>query len=104
MFNVWENVASASIGYERAGFISDTGAFTDGDVSTEAEFNAVVGDCNAGNQSPIIYDAAAAIFIALGVDETSVIGQAGPCALDPAQGQILTGHAIMNGLFQDGQQ
>ena len=26
MFNVWENVASASIGYDRAGFISGVGA------------------------------------------------------------------------------
>ena len=103
MFNIWENVASASIGYERAGPISNVGGFSGGDLNTEAEFNAVMGDCNAGNQSPIIYDAAAAIFIALGVDETSVIGQAGPCGLDPAQGHILTGHAVMNGLFQDGQ-
>ena len=62
-----------------------------------------MGDCNAGNQSPIIYDAAGVIFIALGVDETSVIGQAGPCGLDPAQGEILTGHVVMNGLFQDGE-
>ena len=103
MFNVWENVASAIIAYDRVGFISNVAGFSDGDVNTEAEFNAVMGDCNAGNQSPIIYDAAAAIFIALGVDETSVIGQAGPCGLDPAQGLILSGHAIMNGLFQDGQ-
>jgi hypothetical protein len=103
MFNIWENVASASIGYERTGPISSVAGFSGGDLNTETEFNAVVGDCNAGNQSPIIYDAAGAIFIALGVDETSVIGQAGPCGLDPVQGQILTGHAVMNGLFQDGQ-
>jgi hypothetical protein len=102
MFAVWQNVASASIAYNRAGFISDTGAFTDGDVSTAAEYDAVTNDCNDGDQSPIIYDSAAAIFIALGVDETSVIGFAGPCAIDPAQGRILTGNAVMNGLFQDG--
>ena len=30
-----------------------------------------------------MFDEAAAIFIGLGVDETSVIGFAGPCALDP---------------------
>ena len=102
MFAVWQNVPSASIAYNRAGFISDTGAFTDGDVSTAAEYDAVTDDCNSGGQSPIIYDAAAAIFIALGMDETSVIGFAGPCALDPAQGRILSGNAVMNGLFQDG--
>ncbi len=102
MFDVWEDVASASISYDRAGGISDTGAFTDGNVSTEAEYNAVNGACNAGNQSPVVFDDAAAIFIALGVDETSDIGFAGPCALNPAQGRILSGIAVMNGLFQDG--
>ncbi len=103
MFDVWENVGSASIRYDRAGFIANVPGFGGGDVNTEAEFNAVEGDCNDGNQSPIIYDAAAEIFIALGIDETSVIGFAGPCAIDPAQGRILSGRAAMNGLFQDGQ-
>jgi len=103
MFDVWQNVASASINYARAGFIADVGAFTDGDVSTLAEYNAVVGDCGAGNQSPVIYDTDAAILIALGDDETSVIGFAGPCAIDPGAGQIVSGQVLMNGLFQDGQ-
>ena len=103
MFNVWQNVASASISYTRSGFIDDVGAFTDGDVSTVAEYNAVEGDCGAGNQSPIIYDAAAAIFIGLGLDETSVIGFAGPCAINQAQLEFVSGQAVMNGLFQDGQ-
>lgn len=103
MFNVWQNVASANISYTRSGFIDDVGAFTDGDVSTVDEYNAVEGDCGQGNQSPIIYDEAAAIFIALGVDETSVIGFAGPCAVNPAQLEFVSGQAVMNGLFQDGQ-
>ncbi len=102
MFGVWQSVASASIRYSRAGFISSVAGFSDGNVSTGTEFNAVEDDCAKGNQSPIIYDEAAAIFIALGIDETSVIGFAGPCALDPVQGRILSGHAVMNGLFQDG--
>ncbi len=101
MFNVWEGVTTANIGYNRAGFISAVTGFSDGDVSTLAEFDAVEGDCGAGNQSPIIYDAAAAIFIALNVDETSIIGFAGPCATSGAQ--IVSGEAVMNGLFQDGQ-
>jgi len=102
MFDVWADVPSSSISYDRAGGISDTGVFNDGNVSTEAEYDAVNADCAAGDQSPIVFDEAAAIFIALGVDETSVIGFAGPCALDPAQGRILSGIAVMNGLFQDG--
>jgi hypothetical protein len=43
MFNVWEDVPSASISYDRVGAIQDTGAFTDGDVNTAAEFNALSG-------------------------------------------------------------
>ena len=101
MFQVWQDVTTSNITYSRAGFISAVGAFAGGDVNTLAEFDAVEGDCNAGNQSPIIYDADAAIFIALGVDETSVIGFAGPCALSGG-GAIVSGEAVMNGLFQDG--
>jgi len=103
MFDVWQNVVSSSISYTRAGFIEGVGIFTDGDVSNLGEFNAVEGDCSAGNQSPIIYDENATIFIALGIDETSVIGFAGPCAIDPGAGLIVSGEAVMNGLFQDGQ-
>jgi hypothetical protein len=102
MFNVWQNVASATLSYARAGFINAIGAFTDGDVSTLAEYNAVLGNCAAGNQNPIIYDADAAILIALGKDEESVIGFAGFCALDMDAGEIVSSHVVMNGLFQDG--
>src|SRR4029453_2631655 len=41
MFDAWQDVASASIRYNRAGFIQNTSGFSDGDVSTAAEFNAV---------------------------------------------------------------
>ena len=102
MFAVWQNVTSASISYNRAGFISSVTGFSDGDVSTAAELDAVEGDCANGNQNPIVYDDDAAIFIALAIDETSVIGFAGPCGFDPAQGRIIGGRAVMNGLFQDG--
>jgi hypothetical protein len=100
MFNVWENVSTSNIDYNRAGSISNTGVFTDGDVSTVQEYNAVNTDCGNGVQSPIIYDTAAVIFIDLGLDETSIIGFAGPCALNATQ--IVSGDAVMNGLFQDG--
>lgn len=101
MFNVWQNVASSNIGYMRAGFISSTAGFSDGDVSTGAEYNAVEGDCNNATQSPIIYDADGAIFTDLGMDITSVLGFAGPCAIDASN--YLSGQAVMNGLFIDGQ-
>jgi hypothetical protein len=102
MFNVWENVGSASIGYNRAGAIQDVGAFTDGDVSTAVEYDAVDGACGAGTQSPIIYDATGEIFEDVVADD-AVIGFAGPCAIDPGSGEILSGNAVMNGLYQDGQ-
>ena len=103
LFDVWQNVASAAISYARAGFIEAVGAYSGGDVNTLAEYNAVVGDCGDANQSPVIYDADAAILIALGDDEESVIGFAGPCSIELGTGQFLSGDVLMNGLFQDGQ-
>ena len=100
MFNVWEDVPSASISYNRAGAINDAGAFTDGNVSTAAEFDAVAGSCDNGIQSLIIYDQDGSIFEDLGEDP-SVIGFAGPCAAD-GSGEIVTGLAVMNGTYQDG--
>ncbi len=100
MFDVWQDVPSASIRYSRAGAIQDVGAFTDGDVNTAAEYNAVEGDCGDGNQSPIVYDVDGSLFEDLGEDP-SVIGFAGPCAANGA-GQIVSGVAVMNGIYQDG--
>ena len=100
MFDVWQDVPSASISYNRAGAIQDTGAFTDGDVSTAAEFNAVDGACGSGDQSPIVYDVDGSMFEDLGEDP-SVIGFAGPCAID-GNGVIVSGLAVMNGIYLDG--
>jgi hypothetical protein len=100
MFDVWQDVASASISYSRAGAILDTGVFTDGDVSTAAEFNDVEGDCFDGNQSPIVFDVDGSMFEDLGEDP-SVIGFAGPCAANGA-GNIVSGRAVMNGIYLDG--
>ncbi len=100
MFDAWQDVASASIRYNRAGFIQNTSGFSDGDVSTAAEFNAVEGSCFDGDQSPIVYDVDGSLFEDLGED-SSVIGFAGPCAID-ANGHYFAGRAVMNGRFQDG--
>jgi hypothetical protein len=100
MFDAWQNVASSSIAYQRADAIQAVAGFSDGDVSTAAEFNAVDGSCGAGNQSPIIYDVNGSLFEDLGQD-TAVIGFAGPCAVD-GNGVIVSGIAVMNGIFQDG--
>jgi len=95
MFAVWQNVPSAAISYSRAGFIPG------GDVDSVGRFNTVEGDCNAGDLSPVIYDATGEIFDAV-IGDDAVIGFAGPCAIDVAQGRIVAGHAVMNGLYQDG--
>lgn len=100
MFGVWQAVPTATIAYSRAGFISATGAFSDGDVSTVAEFDAVMASCNTATQSPVIYDVDATIVVDLGFDADAVIGFAGPCAINATQ--FLSGSVVMNGLFQDG--
>ena len=100
MFNVWQNVQTSNIRYNRLGGISNTGAFTDGDVSTPVEFNAVEASCVAGTQSPIIYDATGDIFEDLGYDVDAILGFATPCAT--VGNQIVSGEAMMNGLFQNG--
>lgn len=100
MFDVWQNVASSSIAYTQASPILAVAGFSDGDVSTAAEFNAVEGDCFDGDQSPVVFDANGSMFAALGMDP-GVIGFAGPCAANGA-GQIISGRVAMNGIFQDG--
>ncbi|MBI4465833.1 MAG: hypothetical protein HY656_00195 [Acidobacteria bacterium] len=100
MFQVWEDVPTASIGFNRAGPIMNTGAFTDGNVSTMAELNAVEGSCSAGTQSPIIYDKDGSLFEELFGPGSGVIGFASVCELSPA-GRILTSVAALNGAFRD---
>lgn len=101
MFQVWQDVPTASISFSNAGSILSTGIFSDGDVSTVEEFNAVVGSCNAGVQSPIIFDADATIFTQL-IGDPTIIGMTGICKVDTTAGYIVAAAAIMNGRYQDG--
>lgn len=98
MFTVWQDVPTSRIAYTRAGPVQATTGFSGGDVSTAAEWNAVHADCANGVQSPIVYDADGTIFTDLGYDITSIVGFATPCIGNP----IISGEAMMNGLFQDG--
>ncbi|MCH6553673.1 MAG: hypothetical protein IH793_05890 [Acidobacteria bacterium] len=100
MFQVWETVSTATISYTNAGQITSIGVFTDGDVDTMEEFDAVEGDCLAGNQSPIVYDADGSLFDDL-VGDPNVIGFAGPCQITPL-GRIVGAIAALNGRFLDG--
>lgn len=102
MFQKWEDVPTANVRFTNAGSIQNVPPlFTDGDVDTVAEFSALSGDCDAGNQNPIIFDANGALFSAL-IGDPSVIGFAGNCKLDGATGRIVTAMAVLNGIFQDG--
>jgi hypothetical protein len=93
-------VTTATIAFNRASSILNAGVFTDGDVNTMEEFNAVEGSCLNGTQSPIVYDADGSLFDDL-VGDPNVIGFAGPCRFD-SSGRILSAEAALNGRFLDG--
>jgi hypothetical protein len=101
MFQVWQDVPTANITFTYAGPVESTGAFTDGDVDTVEEYNAVAAACDDGFESPVIFDADGSIFLQL-VGDPGIIGFAGPCALDPATGHILSGLGMFNGQNRDG--
>lgn len=100
MFAYWQNVPTASITFQNDGALQPTGAFTDGDVSTLAEFNAVAGACDSGQVSPIIFDANGSLVAALNASP-SIIGFAANCA-PPSGTNFVTSIIFMNGAFQDG--
>jgi Matrixin len=100
-FSNWSSVPTTNLSFQYAGAIQATGAFTGGDVKTISDFNAVVGACQSGAQSPIIFDADGSLLTALGMD-SAVIGFGSPCKLDPSSGHILSALATLNGVFQDG--
>ncbi len=101
MFDVWQNVPTAAISYSNAGDILPTGSYTGGPVATVPNFLAVFNPCDAGTQSPIVFDADGSIFRGLGLP-AAVIGFAVTCKLDATSGRIVTGGAALNGRFQDG--
>lgn len=100
MFGHWQALPAIAITFQDLGAIQSTGAFTDGDVSTITEFNSVGQSCDAGVQSPVIFDANGSILNALGLDP-DIIGFAGPCA-GPSGSHFVTAMIFMNGAFQDG--
>jgi len=101
MFKVWQDVPTASISFSYAGPIQSSAGFTDGNVDTVEEYNAVVASCNSGAQSPFMFDADGSIFYQL-TGESALIGFSGPCLLDPATSRFLSGMGMFNGRFRDG--
>jgi hypothetical protein len=101
MFQVWQDVPTASISFSYAGQVQSTGIFTDGDVSTVPEFDAVTASCDDGTQNAVLFDADGTIFQQL-VGDPGIIGFASACKLDPTTGRILTAFGMFNGQMQDG--
>jgi hypothetical protein len=101
MFDVWQNVPTANISYSNAGNILPAGSYVGGPVGTVQHYTDVFASCDAGTQSPVVFDADGSIFAGLGLP-SSVIGFAGACKLGPVNGRIVSGGAALNGRFQDG--
>jgi hypothetical protein len=101
MFQTWQSVTTATLSSQNAGAILGVTGFSDGDVSTAAEFNAVYGSCQAGTQSPIIFDANGNILTQLGVDPGAIIGFSAQCSFS-SSGFITADLILMNGAFQNG--
>jgi len=89
------------VSFTSLGSLLPAGSYTGGDLKTAKQFNDVMGSCNSGLQSPIIFDANGALIAALGLPP-EVIGFNSPCALDTVNGHILSSGIVLNGAFQDG--
>jgi hypothetical protein len=100
MLQTWSSVTTASVSFQNAGTILTASGFSDGDVSTAAEFNAVFGSCQTGGQSPIVFDATGSILQQLGIDP-HVIGFSSQCKLSTA-GFIVSDIVFLNGGFLNG--
>ena len=88
MFQVWEDVTTASIGFREGDKLVTN-------IITAAQFNALNCTDNA-----IVFDPDGSMFIDLGFG-SGVIGFAGPCQVN-SLGRITGGQAALNGRFQDG--
>jgi hypothetical protein len=101
MFAVWQGVSTASISFSNAGPLLAAGSYAGGDLTTAQQFNDIIGSCNAGTQSPVIFDANGSLIASLGLPP-EVIGFDSGCAVDGANGYILSSAVVLNGKFQDG--
>ncbi len=103
MFAVWQGVPTAQISFTNAGPILAAGSYSGGDLKTAQQFNDVLGSCRSGSQSPVIFDADGGLIASLGLP-AEVIGFNSGCAVDAANGFLLSSAVVLNGKFQDGVQ
>lgn len=101
MLTVWSGVPTASVSFTNAGPIQATGSYSGGDVSTLAQYNAVVGSCKAAAQNPVVFDANGSLTSALGLSPET-IGFTNVCAIDGTSGHITAAMITLNGKMQDG--
>ena len=100
LFQVWEDVPTASIRYQRAGDIMPAGSYTGGAVANARQFNDVSGSCAQSQQSPIIFDGDGSLLRSLGLS-SGVIGVTSICGGD-LDGHIGGALVVLNGRFIDG--
>jgi hypothetical protein len=91
-FTTWSQVPTASISAQRIGTLLGV---ANGHVATIADFDAVYGSCNNGEQSAMIYDTDGSIFKQL-IGDASVIGVTATCKLS-ADGHIQSALSIFTG-------
>jgi len=101
MFATWSNVPTASLSLSNAGALLVAGSYKGGDLNTVQQYNDVIGSCQAGTQSPVIFDANGQIMSGLGLPP-EVIGFTSGCALDSTNGFLTAATIVLNGKFQDG--
>jgi hypothetical protein len=98
-FAAWSSVPTAALYFTNAGPIPATGAFTDGDVSTPEELDAVLGACKNSSApthvNAIIFDKDGSLMSSLGADD-SVLGIEGTCLMR-ADGHYVSAFEIFNG-------
>jgi hypothetical protein len=100
LFQVWEDVPTANIRYQRAGDMLPAGSYSGGAVTNARQFNDVDGSCTNGVQSPIIFDADGSLLRSLGLS-SGVIGVTGICGGD-WDGHIGGALVVLNGRYIDG--
>ena len=105
MFQTWQNVPTSDIAFQNLGALQSVGGFTDGDVSSVGEFNALVAPCDQQNfvtptQTSIVFDADGSLFQAL-IGDPFVIGVTAICQVSNT-GKIRSAFSVMNGRYQDG--
>ncbi|HWR14027.1 MAG TPA: hypothetical protein VN577_04310 [Terriglobales bacterium] len=83
-FQQWTQVPGSALTTQNAGSIQGV---ADSDVSTVAEYDAVSASCDAGEQSPIIFDNG--VLIGQLTGDSNVLGFSGTCKIS-AQGKIQT--------------